>query len=284
MTNIKIDLKNLLLENKSFKTLSLLENVQKKYDSTVVKRTKKQIFEEVVRNLVREASLADIKTRFVGDEQGKISEETFQDIVKVSTDDRGRLNNTFVEWMASSISKGFIKEEQISEFGEYLKAFSRFKASFPSPDILFYNSSEKISNFAEIAKDRLETRLQSNPNLIDKDGIRRLQQVGIDFLGLTENGYQVFKVDRDKTANDRENAQKTYKNVLGKCKGQAEGEKISQCIFAGVDYFNNYLSKDDIYTFYNLSDPLSPYTFVYNANEFKDKNNKTIDLIPEETD
>lgn len=283
MTGTKVYLKKLLVENKNYKTLSLLENIEAKHPSSVVKKTKRQIFEEVVRNLVREASLSDIKTRLVGDQEGQVSSNVFQSIVDVSKDDRDKLNNTYVEWLATNVGKGYIKDFDVEQFGSYLKAFSRFKGSFPSPDIMSYNAPDKISKFAEIAKDKLETRLSGDSKYIDRDGISRLDKVGIDFLGMTENGYQVFKVDKDKTANDRELAQKTFRNVLGRCKGQAEGEKISQCIFAAVNHFNTYLAKDDIYVFYNLSDTLSPYSFVYGSNEFKDKNNNTIEITPEDS-
>lgn len=279
---MKIHLKKLLSENKSYKTLKLLESIENKFSSTVVKKSKKQIFEEVVRSLVKEISISDLRNKFVGDQLGQVSQEVFQSILDAAKDDRGRLNNAYVQWLATNIGKGYIEDFDIDQFGKYLEVFSRFKSSFPSPDILFYNTPEKISKFAEAARGKLESKLESDPKYINKNEIAELQSVGIDLLGMTENGYQVFKVDKEKTSGDRELAQKTFRKILGKCKGRSEGETISQCIFAAVDHFNHYLNSDDIYVFYNLSDGLSPYSFVYAKNEFKDKNNKTVDLYPEE--
>ena len=95
--------------------------------------------------------------------------------------------------------------------------------------------------------------------------ILKLKDVGINLIGLVA-GYQIFKV----SSMDKQTWE-VYRTILGKCK---EGASIHICTIAGYSHFKNYLEKhpgSSYYVIFNQNDPLSPYQFHYESNQFKDR-------------
>ena len=144
---------------------------------------------------------------------------------------------------------------------------------FPILDINQIKSSSDVRTFIDAAIEFQEVgsvegdeeEMDSDSVLVSKSDILKLQDVGIKLIGLVA-GYQIFKV-----SNMDKQTWEVYRTILGKCK---EGASIHICTIAGYSHFKNYLEKhpgSSYYVIFNQNDPLSPYQFHYESNQFKDR-------------
>lgn len=229
----------------------------------------------IVRRVIKEqneATISNYKRIFV--DSGKLSEEIFDEIVEVS---KGK--GAYVKWLAARVAEKKIKDEDIYKFEEYLDSFEkakrspRGKAMFPIIDINQVKSSSDIRAFIDAAiefeevgsVEGEEEEMDSDSVLVSKSDILKLKDVGINLIGLVA-GYQIFKV-----SNMDKQTWEVYRTILGKCK---EGASIHICTIAGYTHFRNYLEKhpgSSYYVIFNQNDPLSPYQFHYESNQFKDR-------------
>ena len=229
----------------------------------------------IVRRVIKEqneATISNYRKIFVN--SGKLSEEVFDEIVEVS---KGK--GAYVKWLAARVAEKKIKDEDIYKFEEYLVSFEkakrtpRGKAMFPIIDINQVKSSSDIRTFIDVAiqfeeigsVEGEEEEMDSDSVLVSKSDILKLKDVGINLIGLVA-GYQIFKV----SSMDKQTWE-VYRTILGKCK---EGASIHICTIAGYSHFKNYLEKhpgSSYYVIFNQNDPLSPYQFHYESNQFKDR-------------
>lgn len=229
----------------------------------------------IIRRVIKEendATISNYKRIFV--DSGKLSEEIFDEIVEVS---KGK--GAYVKWLAARVAEKKIKDEDIYKFEEYLDSFEkakrspRGKAMFPIIDINQVKSSSDIRAFIDAAiefeeigsVEGEEEEMDSDSVLVSKSDILKLKDVGINLIGLVA-GYQIFKV-----SNMDKQTWEVYRTILGKCK---EGASIHICTIAGYTHFKNYLEKhpgSSYYVIFNQNDPLSPYQFHYESNQFKDR-------------
>lgn len=229
----------------------------------------------IVRRVIKEqneATISNYKRIFV--DSGKLSEEIFDEIVEVS---KGK--GAYVKWLAARVAEKKIKDEDIYKFEGYIDSFEkakrspRGKAMFPIIDINQVKSSSDVREFIDAAiqfeeigsVEGDEEEMDSDSVLISKSDILKLKDVGINLIGLVA-GYQIFKV-----SNINKETWEVYRTILGKCK---EGASIHICTIAGYSHFKNYLDKhpgSSYYVIFNQNDPLSPYQFHYESNQFKDR-------------
>jgi len=235
----------------------------------------------IVRRVIKEqneATISNYRKIFVN--SGKLSEEVFDEIVEVS---KGK--GAYVKWLAARVAEKKIKDEDIYKFEEYLVSFSKAKRTprgkemFPILDINQIKSSSDIRTFIDVAiqfeeigsVEGEEEEMDSDSVLVSKSDILKLKDVGINLIGLVA-GYQIFKV-----SNMDKQTWEVYRTILSKCK---EGASIHICTIAGYSHFKNYLEKhpgSSYYVIFNQNDPLSPYQFHYESNQFK--NRKDADLF-----
>ena len=229
----------------------------------------------IIKRVIREhneATISNYRKIFV--DSGKLSEEVFDEIVEVS---KGK--GAYVKWLAARVAEKKIKDEDIYKFEGYIDSFEkakrspRGKAMFPIIDINQVKSSSDVREFIDAAiqfeeigsVEGDEEEMDSDSVLISKSDILKLQDVGINLIGLVA-GYQIFKV-----SNINKETWEVYRTILGKCK---EGASIHICTIAGYSHFKNYLEKhpgSSYYVIFNQNDPLSPYQFHYESNQFKDR-------------
>ena len=229
----------------------------------------------IVRRVIKEqneATISNYRKIFVN--SGKLSEEVFDEIVEVS---KGK--GAYVKWLAARVAEKKIKDEDIYKFEEYLVSFSKAKRTprgkemFPILDINQIKSSSDVRTFIDVAiqfeeigsVEGEEEEMDSDSVLVSKSDILKLKDVGINLIGLVA-GYQIFKV----SSMDKQTWE-VYRTILGKCK---EGASIHICTIAGYSHFKNYLEKhpgSSYYVIFNQNDPLSPYQFHYESNQFKDR-------------
>lgn len=182
--------------------------------------------------------------------------------------------------MVKRVEDGTIEPEDIYKYEDYIETFDRYKKQFPSPDINAYRKEEQVRAFEEKAIEIREKDIEqtggdtkNQANLVPLQGIEELKAAGINFIG-TVDGYQSFEVPSN--LNGSEKAYKAYIKHLANCSGRDKGAKIRLCTMAARGNFDYYLAKGDLYVFYNLGDPKSPYQFSYETNQFMDKDDKRI--------
>lgn len=234
----------------------------------------------IVKRVIREQNEATISNyRKIFVDSGKLSEEVFDEIIEVC-----KSKGAYVKWLAARVAERKIEDEDIYKFEVYIDSFEKAKRTprgkeiFPILDINQIKSPSDIRTFIDAAIDFEEVGKISTDDenvdpdsvLVSKSDILRLEDVGVKLIGLVA-GFQIFKV----TNTDKETWE-VYRKILGKCK---EGASIHLCTIAGYDNFHEYLTKSPgsaYYLIYNQNDPLSPYQFHYESNQFKDRKNSDI--------
>jgi hypothetical protein len=223
-------------------------------------------------------SIDQIKEKNVG--EGKpFSEDEFQQIMMVS-----KQNPNFVVWLINRIKENIILKEDVYKYEKYFEIFNKYKRQFELKDINQYKTSILVREFInkchdimdlEKGQDQSNEKTDGKGKYVNSNGIIRLKEKGIKFLGMSE-GYQVFEIPNG-LKNDKE-AWKVYRNVLGKC-GDKDDASISICTIAGFDAFSKYLNDHEgssYFVLYNEDDRLSPYQLHYESNQFMDRRDQPI--------
>lgn len=240
----------------------------------------------IVRRVIKEQNQTDIQNiRRVLVDTGKISEKDFQEIITVS---KGKSN--YIKFLAKALARGYMENTDIYKWGpekdkfigqfEKAKDAPNTKALFPIKDIGRINTKQEFDEFQKIIKDYIERDVnikfkdsdEFDPDsiLLDQSDILKLEDVGIKLIGLVA-GYQIFKV-----SNMDKQTWEVYRTILGKCK---EGASIHICTIGGYNHFKQYLQDNpgsSYYVIFNQNDPLSPYQFHYESNQFKDRKDNDV--------
>ena len=234
-----------------------------------------RITESQYRVLSEQYTEDELKTKYV--DSGLIPENQFNEIIN-------SIKKPFYsQWLLKMVSSGFIKYEDAYKFEYYFNVFEKFKQHYPIKDLGQIKTLQDVIEFERKSKDILikqqETEqgdISDKKNLVSQNGIQKLESVGIKYLGMVD-GLQAFQVPPE--VKDSKDAWNVYREILGKCSGRDKGQRISICTMAGFGNFNQYLNDypgSSYYVFYNMGDPLSPYQFHYESNQFMDKNDDDI--------
>ena len=234
-----------------------------------------RITESQYRVLSEQYTEDELKTKYV--DSGLIPENQFNEIIN-------SIKKPFYsQWLLKMVSSGFIKYEDAYKFEYYFNVFEKFKQHYPIKDLGQIKTLQDVIEFERKSKDILikqqETEqgdVSDKKNLVSQNGIQKLESVGIKYLGMVD-GLQAFQVPPE--VKDSKDAWNVYREILGKCSGRDKGQRISICTMAGFGSFNKYLNDypgSSYYVFYNMGDPLSPYQFHYESNQFMDKNDDDI--------
>jgi len=217
----------------------------------------------------------------VGDNK-PISNEIYEEIKRAS---KGKVN--YILWLAKSYANQILDFTEIIKFGDqtntigYFTIFEKNKNKYPYKDINQYKTTEDVEKFMNISIDirkkdiDLSKSTEISDNYVSIKDIKRLQEVGIDYMGMSQ-GYQVFRIPNE--AKNNYKAFNRYNEILGKCAGREQGAKIDICTFE-IGQFKRYLNEyfgSSYFLLYNLSNPDSPYQIHIASRQFKDKNDKQI--------
>lgn len=233
------------------------------------------ITESQYRILTEVYSEEEFREKYV--DSGLIPENQFNEILK-------NIKKPFyVGWLLKMLSSGFIKYEDAYKFKNYFNVFDKFKQHYPIKDLGQIKTMNDVFEFERKSKDILikqqdneQGDVSDKKNLVSTNDIQKLESVGIKYLGMVD-GLQSFQVPPE--VKDSKEAWNVYREILGKCSGRDEGQRVSICTMAGFGSFKQYLSDSpdsSYYVFYNMGDPLSPYQFHYESNQFMDKNDDDI--------
>ena len=220
--------------------------------------------------------IQQLKDKYVG--EGKpMTEEDFNKIQEVSG---GKFNN--IAWLSKRVGTGMIKAEDIYKFQEYFQIFEKNKKKFTHKDLNLYKTAEDLQKFID---EVIQTRegdivfdeITGKDNFVSQADIEKLESTGgAKYLGIFDNEkmkyqvFQIFGIDQK--------TWKTYRDVLGKCKGRNRGAKIEICTIGDYRYFRNYLTDrkgSSYFLLYNLDDPKSPYQLHFESGQFMDKNDNS---------
>lgn len=229
-----------------------------------------------------QSQIQQIKDKYVGKDK-PIPESDFQKILDVT-------NNKFylISWIAKKVGQKIIKNEDIYKYKEYFDLFekNKNKGKFKHKDIHLYKTPQDVSDFLEevikVREGDIEfEETQGKDNFVTKSEVEKLISTGgVKYLGIFDNEdfkyqvFQIFGIDKE--------TWKTYRDILGRCKGRNRGAKIDICTIGDYGYFKNYL-KDPVgssyFVLFNLDDPKSPYQLHHESGQFMDKNdNSTIKI------
>ena len=233
------------------------------------------ITESQYRVLSEQYTKDELKTKYV--DSGLIPENQFNEIIN-------SIKKPFYsQWLLKMVSSGFIKYEDAYKFEYYFNVFEKFKQHYPIKDLGQIKTLQDVIEFERKSKDILikkqETEqgdVSDKKNLVSQNGIQKLESVGIKYLGMVD-GLQAFQVPPE--VKDSKDAWNVYREILGKCSGRDKGQIISICTMSRFGNFTQYLNNypgSSYYVFYNMGDPLSPYQFHYESNQFMDKNDDDI--------
>ena len=217
--------------------------------------------------LLMEVSIENLQKQFV--DTGDISQEAFDQIVAVSGG-----KSAYATWLVKRVDDEVIKEEDIYKFEDYLKIFEKSKNLYPEKDINQIKTPRQVDAFirksVELKDMGADTQeVGSGKNLLSPTQVKSLDEVGVKLLGVVE-GFQCFKVPQSLKGNKE--AHKRYRNLLGQCSAGS----VEICTIANQFHFDTYLGKDDMYVFFNLSEPRSPIQFHYKENQFMDRQDRSI--------
>lgn len=210
-------------------------------------------------------------------ETGKVLMKTFKEIMDVSNN---KIN--YALWLTKMVAENNILPEDVYKYKEYIQIFNKFKKYFPIKDINQINNKKEQQEWLNmvikmrergVTKSDENNNVQDTKNYVTPNDIQKLENVGIEYMG-TVDGYQAFEIP--KSLEGDEVAWKTYRDILGKCQGREQGEKIDICTIGTFEHFNHEISKGPLFLFFNLNDKKSPYQFNYESNQFKDKNDNPL--------
>jgi hypothetical protein len=238
---------------------------------------------KIIKHIIKESILSeaftieDLKEKFVN--KGTIDKETFEEIVGMN------LKINYTSWLLKMVTANLIPSEDVYQFVPYLEVFNKFKNLYLIKDINRINKNEEIEDFIKtsikiIEQNSTGKETKGSKNYVTPTEISRLDRVGISFLG-TISGYQVFKIPY--TINP-EATWKEYREILGRCSGRGsglldpDGEPVAVkfCTIATLPRFKQYTEDGPMYVFFNTADPLSPYQFHYESEQYKDRRNLNI--------
>lgn len=251
----------------------ITDKIIKRFQSLKESKKKRGNLTRLIEQVISEASIEQLKQQFV--DTKKLPKKVFDEIVRVT-----KAKGAYATWMVKRVEDGTIEPEDIYKYEDYIETFDRYKKQFPSPDINAYRKEELVRAFEEKAIEIREKNVEqtggdtkNQANLVPLKGIEELKSAGINFLG-TVDGYQSFEVPTNLIGNEK--AYKAYIKHLANCSGRDKGAKIRLCTMASRNNFDHYLKKGDLYVFYNLGDPKSPYQFNYETDQFMDKDDKRV--------
>jgi hypothetical protein len=262
---------DIILESKQTEQISL--NILTENEREQIKKLHKTYSFGSI--LTEEVTPEILQQKYV--ETGKVLMKTFKEIMDVSNN---KIN--YALWLTKMVAENNILPEDVYKYKEYIQIFNKFKKYFTIKDINQINNKKELQEWLnmvikmrerEVTKSDGNNNVQDSKNYVTPNNIQRLENVGIKYMGMVD-GYQAFEIPKSLYHN--EVAWRTYKNILGKCQGREQGEKIDICTIADFELFNDEISRGSLFLFFNLGDKLSPYQFSYETNQFKDKNDNPL--------
>lgn len=218
-----------------------------------------------------------LKLKYV--ESGLIPIKIFNEIKSVSE------KTFYIQWLLKMVASKFVKYEDIYKFKKYFQIFDKYKSFYPIKDLGQIKDVFGVLEFEKTSKDiisKLEenekTKSYGDDNMVSTYNIKKLESVGIKYLGVTNSGYQSFEIPP--SLKDNKSAWSLYRNILGNCNDRDKGAMVSLCTMQDSSYFDRYLNdfpNDSYFIFYNKNDNLSPYQIHLGSMQFRNRKDDEVE-------
>ena len=201
---------------------------------------------------LNEVSIDMLQTQFV--DTGRIDRNTFKDIVDAAQND-----SAFATWLTSRVAgtkkaKPIIKKEDISKYKKHLETFKRNKREYPLKDINMVKDQNALDDF--IKKSR-EIQAREEEDISQQKGVSKSEKYTKLKLGEVD-GYEIFKFP------------KGSKELYGASCELGSGTDWCTATGNTDNFFQDYISKGDIYIIISKSNPKEKYQFHYETDSFMD--------------
>ena len=207
---------------------------------------------------LNEVSIDMLQTQFV--DTGRIDRNTFKDIVDAAQND-----SAFATWLTSRVAgtkkaKPIIKKEDISKYKKHLETFKRNKREYPLKDINMVKDQNALDDF--IKKSR-EIQAREEEDISQQKGVSKAEKYTKLKLGEVD-GYEIFKFP------------KGSKELYGASCELGSGTDWCTATGNTDNFFQDYISKGDIYIIISKSNPKEKYQFHYETDSFMDSDDLAI--------
>mgnify|MGYP003116286524 FL=1 len=207
---------------------------------------------------LNEVSIDMLQTQFV--DTGRIDRNTFKDIVDAAQND-----SAFATWLTSRVAgtkkaKPIIKKEDISKYKKHLETFKRNKREYPLKDINMVKDQNALDYF--IKKSR-EIQAREEEDISQQKGVSKSEKYTKLKLGEVD-GYEIFKFP------------KGSKELYGASCELGSGTDWCTATGNTDSFFQDYISKGDIYIITSKSNPKEKYQFHYETDSFMDSDDLAI--------
>ena len=207
---------------------------------------------------LNEVSIDMLQTQFV--DTGRIDRNTFKDIVDAAQND-----SAFATWLTSRVAgtkkaKPIIKKEDISKYKKHLETFKRNKREYPLKDINMVKDQNALDDF--IKKSR-EIQAREEEDISQQKGVSKAEKYTKLKLGEVD-GYEIFKFP------------KGSKELYGASCELGSGTDWCTATGNTDSFFQDYISKGDIYIITSKSNPKEKYQFHYETDSFMDSDDLAI--------
>ena len=207
---------------------------------------------------LNEVSIDMLQTQFV--DTGRIDRNTFKDIV-----DAAQKDSAFATWLTARVAgtkkaKPIIKKEDISKYKKHLETFKRNKREYPLKDINMVKDQNALDDF--IKKSR-EIQAREEEDISQQKGVSKSEKYTKLKLGEVD-GYEIFKFP------------KGSKELYGASCELGSGTDWCTATGNTDNFFQDYISKGDIYIIISKSNPKEKYQFHYETDSFMDSDDLAI--------
>lgn len=202
--------------------------------------------------MLSEVSIEQLKQQFV---PSKISEEGFKEIV-----DAGNNKPSYVTWLVKKVSDKIIKDEDVYKFKEYLDIFDKNKNRFKYKDINQYKTREDVANAFLDTVIEIKSEIARDPS--KAKGVTKTDKYKEFEIGEVE-GFTVYKLPQGR------------KDLYGISCDLGSGTEWCTATGKTKDFFERHIEHGSLYIFIKPGSN-EKYQFSYEANEFMDKNNKSV--------
>lgn len=202
---------------------------------------------------LNEVSIQQLQTDFV--EAGKISQEVFDDILKVTKN-----NSALATWLTARVAgtkkiPSTIKSEDIYKYEKYLDLFNRRKKEYPISDINQIKTPQQIQSFIKTSID-LESQEEQDPS--KQKGVSKTEKFSDLKIG-DSNGFSVYMIPKG-----RKDLYPTSCEL---------GSGTEWCTATGntSKFFEEYIESGPLFIFIDKTNPKNKYQVSFEENQFMDR-------------
>jgi hypothetical protein len=222
----------------------------------MIKLTK--ILSEIIHGSINEISIQQLETNFVN--TGKISKETFNEILKVTKND-----SAFATWLTARVAgskntPAIIKPEDIYKYENYLDIFKRRKKEYRFQDINQVKTPSQLQDFIKTSVDLLN---QEKQDISTQKGVSKTEKFkSLKIMDVA--GFSVYMIPKDRTD--------LYPTSC------ELGSGTEWCTATGNtdSMFLGYIKRGPLFIFIDNSNPKNKYQVHFESEQFMDRNDNSI--------